>query len=855
MTYISTALADSKNDVIVWSRNEDGERVTNRFEAPYFYYVEDDEGTYKDLFGNQLVRHDFSASKDFFSARKKLVEKGYNMYESDISPEYKVLSQEFYGADIGNLNVTFFDIENDYNRDIGYATIDNPYAPINSVALYHVHSGRTVVLAVAPDTRPGYSHDDLPTDITDDAEVIICKDEKSLLEFFFLEIEDSDVISGWNSDFFDVPYVYERANRVMYKNAGNKLCFNNREPHYREVERYGNTQKKLMLQGRVSLDYLDVYKKFEPSEKSSYALENVAEEELPHLPKLEYEGSLYTLYRDNFEHFIRYNIRDTVILKGLEEKKKYIKLAIQMSHMATSKIEDVLGTIKVAEMSIINYCHYDLGVQVPNSKEHEDRAQKYHGGLVIPPKIGMHEWVASLDLASLYPSTMRSLNISPETIVGQFAEGQHAFEVLRGIPSNTTKLTFIGEDSGNTVRSTASKFKKLLIEQNWAVSAGGTVYRQDVDGVIPAILTTWFSERKKYKKLMNDARTVGDSEVYEYYDRLQYIKKIQLNSMYGACGSKYFKFYDVRLAESTTLSGQEILIHMASKVSEVLTGEYEVENDSIIYGDTDSVYFKTYKDNRKDALEVANHLCDEVNASYPKFMNATFNCDTPHCQLMKAEQEIITDRGIFIKKKYYILHLVSDDGKEVDEMKNMGVPIKKTTLPKPIKKKLSSFIERLLRGEDWDIIGREVVAFKEELKNLEDVHMFGLPKGVNKVEYYTGKFKEKEPGLRVPGHVSASILWNTCLKSYKDKDSPRIISGSKINVYYLTRPIDGFKSIAVPKDITVIPDWFTDHFTPLIDRDAQIIRLVDKPMEIMVSAAGIKVPTKKKLIFEDELFL
>lgn len=852
MTYISSVMSDNRDNVIVWMRNEDGVRIKRRFDAPYFLYVQDEEGSHKDLYGNSLLRYDFSSSKDFFTARKKLVERRVTMYESDIAPDYKVLSQQFYGADIGDLNVTFFDIENDYDRDVGYASIDNPYAPINSIAIYHVHSDRTIVLAVPPTTRPGYSYKDVPTDITDNAEVVICKDEQALLEMFFMEIEDSDIISGWNSDFFDVPYVYERANRALHKKAGNKLCFDSREPHYREVEMYGNINKKLILQGRVSLDYLDVYKKFEVAEKPSYKLEHVAEDELPDLPKLEYEGSLYTLYRDDFEEFLRYNIRDTVILKGLEDKKGYMKTAIQMSHMATTKIEDVLGTIRVAEMSIINYCHYDLGVQVPNSQEHETTGEKYDGATVLPPQIGLHEWIASLDLASLYPSVMRSLNISPETIVGQFAEGHHAFNMLKAADNVT--LTFMDEKSGKTARATGNKFKKLLKDMNWAVSAGGTVYRQDKDGVIPSILTTWFAERKEFKKKMYEASQAGDEALREYYDRMQYIKKIQLNSMYGACGNKYFKFYDVRLAESTTLSGREVLFHMASKVAEEISDNYSVEDESIIYGDTDSVYFKTYKDNLHDALELANYLCGEVNKSYPQFMNYAFNCDEPHSQLMKAEQEVVSDRGIFIKKKYYMLHLVADDGAEVDKMKYMGVPIKKTTLPKPIKNKLSSFIERLLKGEDWDGIGREVVDFIDELKEIDDILMLGLPKGVNNVEAYTEKFKAKEPGLRLPGHVSASILWNACLKSYKDTETPKIISGNKINVFYLKHPIDKFKSIAVPKDISVLPDWFVTHFVPLIDRDAQIERLVTTPMKIMISAADIKVPTKKKLMFEEGLF-
>lgn len=853
MTYISTLLTKDRKTVKVWSRDKKGSRQLKKYSAPYYFFIPDENGSSEDLFGTKITRLDFNTPSEFFERRKWYNSRDIDLYEADIRPEAKVLSEEFYGADIGNLNISFFDIENDYDKNLGYATISNPYAPINSIAIYHQYSDRTVVLVVPPKTRKGYSYKDLPKDITDEAEVFICEDEKELLTLFFKEITNSDILSGWNSDFFDIPYIYERANIVLYKNAGNKLCFQGtRDPYYRDVEMYGNVNKKLCIHGRVSLDYLDVYKKFEMAEKSSYKLEHVAEEELPHLPKLSYVGSLYDLYRDDFEKFIRYNIRDTVILKGLEEKKKYISLSIQMSHMATTQIQDVLGTIKVAEQSIINFCHYILGTKVPDHTPPPPTGEKFGGATVIEPKAGMHLWTASTDLQSLYPGVMRSLNISPETIQGQFTGGHEDFVDIKN--ATDRKITFKMESTGKYATAPAKAWAQVIKKENWSISGAGTVFQQETDGVIPSILTTWFAERKEFKKKMAEAADAGDEKMREYYDRMQYIKKIQLNAMYGATGSIYFKFYDIRLAESTTLSGREILFHMANKIAEDLTGSYDMSSDAIIYGDTDSVYFKTYKDNVDDALDVANHACETVNNSYPEFMKNTFNCDEKHNKIMKAEQEIVADRGIYIGKKYYMLHLVADAGKKVDKMKFMGVPIKKTTLPKEIKNKLSSYIERLLKGESWDIIGPEVTYYKDTLMEMEDVSLLGLPKGINKLEQYTEKFNNNEPDLRLPGHVSAAILWNKCLQSFKDTESPRIMSGNKLSVFYLTKKIDRFKSIAVPKDINVLPDWFIENFVPIIDRKAQIYRLVDKPMEIMISVAGIKVPTKKKLKLEEGLF-
>lgn len=853
MTYISAVLKDYRKTVRVWSRNKDGRRSYHDYDAPYYFYIPDKNGSHTNIIGDTFDRLDFNTPKDFHEAVEAYKRARVDIHESDIKPMYKILSEQFLGADIGQLNVTFFDIEVDYDPEIGYSSTENPYAPINSIALYHYHSGKTVVLAVPPTGRAGISVNDLPNDITSAGEIVLFDNERDLLKRFFQEIYDSDIISGWNSDFFDVPYTYERANMVISKNAGNQLCFPDAgTPYYQEVEKFGRMQKRLKLQGRVTLDYLEVYKNFEMANKPSYALESVAEDELEGMEKLSYTGTLHQLYNDDFEEFLRYNLRDTEILKGLEDVKKYIQLAIQMSHMNTCTIDDVLGTIQISQCSIINSCHQQ-GMIVGDHTPPEETMGKYSGATVIDPKAGMHDYTASVDLKSLYPMTMISLNISPETIRGQFAEREIAYNAI--VHLTQQMVTFIDESNGNTLRTTGEKWNKILLKKNWCISALGTVYDQNVNGIIPSVLSTWFAERKEFKGKMAEAKREGDDLKAEYYDRMQYIKKIQLNSMYGACGNKYFKFYDVRLAESTTLSGREVLYHMGRTIALKLNGEYDLEADSIVYGDTDSIYFKTYKTNPEDALKVAQDVCTYVNETYPTFMSTHFLCDEHHDSYMEAEQEVVSDRGIYIKKKYYILNVVYDDGKPVDKLKDMGVPIKKTTLPKAIKLKLTNFIKRLLKGEDWDIIGKEIVFYKDDLKDISaNIRDIALPKGITKLETYTARYNAKEPDLRLPGHVAASIFWNTCLKLYKDKESPQISSGNKLEIYYLKKPIGKFKSIAVPKDMQVLPKWFEDHIVPIIDKDAQIERLVDKQMKIMISAAGIKVPTKKKILFEEGLF-
>ena len=262
-------------------------------------------------------------------------------------------------------------------------------------------------------------------------------------------------------------------------------------------------------------------------------------------------------------------------------------------------------------------------------------------------------------------------------------------------------------------------------------------------------------------------------------------------------------------------------------------------------------------------------VAEKVNNSFQPFMVEAFRCQPGFDGIIKAGREIVSDRGIFVDKKRYILHVVDKEGKSKDELKTMGLELKKTTLPKYVQDKLSSFIERLLKGEEWNVIAPDVVEFKDELKRTvtrDQVLEIGLPKGANKVEIYTQKYEgtyvpstpeeraknEKlGPKTRLPGHISACIFYNMCLDSYKDNDSMRIVTGTKIKVYYLTQSFGRFKSIALPTDIERIPEWFIQDFLPLIDIYAQIERLVDDPLENTVYAVGYAVPEKQDLMVED----
>ena len=899
MSYISTL--NKGSDVLVWERTNAG-RELKTFRAPYYFYTENPEGTFKSMKGKKLIRHEFDSADAFHGTRNNYTSDGIKMYESDLMPDLRIISEHYYGLPAPVLNVTFFDIEVDYNKDVGFSSVRNPYAPISAIAMYHQYSSKFVVLAVPPPDS-GYASGTVTSDFIEKLneiaplpsnrpiEVILFKTEKELLVKFLAEIQESDVLSGWNSDFFDMPYITKRIESVLGRQHLRKLSFEGADlPKYREVEIYNVKNITVDLSGRISADYLALFRKYEVADRQSFKLESVADDELPDLPKLKYKGSLHDLYRKDFIYFIRYNIRDTEILIGFEEKLGYMALSNEMFHLSGATFKHVTGTLKLAELAIMNYCHHDLGVIVPDAPPRGMAGvnnESIQGAYVLEPKVGVHNMVGSIDIKSLYPSSIRAINISPETLMGQFNEAVLACEEIA--KGSLMTLTLVHEDN-TSEEHPAEEWRKILKERKWAVSGFGTVFDQTTKGIIPAILEEWYATRKKYQKLKKEAekstqsdgnlsaldlnadpdrdggiigaqrskrefaveksQRTKNNELAGYYDRLQYVYKIKLNSLYGALTNMFFRFYDLRMGESTTGTGRIILQHQCAKVNEVLTGIYDLKGEAVIYGDTDSTYFETFVDNKEQAVKIADLVASKVNASYQKFMQDTFLCNPEFDDKISADRELVSDRGIFVDKKRYILHIVDLEGKSIDKLKVMGLDTKKTTLPKEVSIKLNGFIERYLKGEEWDIIATDIVAYKDQLKNGNDVMAIGLPRGIKGIEEYTEKYRFGSD-VRLPGHVAAAIHYNECLDRYNDKENVTIVTGMKIKVFYLTQTYGRFKSIALPTDIEAAPEWFIENFK--VAMPAHIERLVDKPLENIIKAIGKCSPSHQSLLTDSLL--
>lgn len=513
-------------EVMVWERTKHGRNIV-RYEAPFYFYIQSDLGDYIDIYGNKLSKLEFDDYQSFKNSRLKYQAQGIKTYESDISPDQKILSQHYYKvmSDV-EPHISFFDIEVDYNIDqtmgqpCGFSSPDDPYAPISAISLCHFWTQEIFVLAIPPHLSPWkkgpkWTLDMIPKEMHDAAKIEFFQNEKELLERFYELIDDTDILSDWNGEAFDMKYMYHRSVLNFGNRGKSMLCFPEaREPRFKEIENK-HKQKELILEiyGREHLDYMLAFQKFEQSNRPSYSLESISEEILPDLPKLEYDGTLYDLYRDDFLHFLRYNIRDSECLNGFEQKLGYVRLAIQMSRGSTTHLKNVLGTLKTVENAIINYCHYEQNVIVPDSNYEDEVREKFTGAAVLTPKKGLHDRVAALDINSLYPSTIRTLNISPETLIGQFVEKHDAYLAVHNAPNK--KIHFINNE-GEVTSKPAIEFWEWIYENNYTLSAYGTVYTQSKQGFLPTILADWFSQRKSYQKLKNEAKDKMDEIVEKY---------------------------------------------------------------------------------------------------------------------------------------------------------------------------------------------------------------------------------------------------------------------------------------------------------------------------------------------------
>jgi len=835
LSYVDGFL-DKERDIIHIVERINGVREYREYPARYTFYYPDPRGKYTSIFGDKLERVVCNSGKKFNTEKK--IHGHKKLFESDVNPVFRCFADNYMDKDAPELNIAFFDIEVDFNKDLGFADPDDPFNPITAVAVHLNWLQRTICLAVAPKTLSKEQAEEICAKFPD---TLLMESEVDLLNTFLDIIDDADVLSGWNSEGFDIPYMVNRVERVLSRSHTRKFCLWQRFPKKKTITKYGKESETYELFGRVHLDYLELYRKYTYHEMHSYALDAIGEYELGDR-KLAYEGTLDQLYNNDFETFIAYNRQDVELLVRLDKKLQFIDLANVLAHSNTVLLQTTMGAVAQTDMAIINEAH-SRGLIVPDKKRDSEKPIQAAGAYVATPKKGMHQWIGSIDLNSLYPSILRSCNMSTETIIGQIRhtitrpmiesfnyeiakawEGKFACsEYDLVMEKDKSELLVVDFEDGKSFDMSGAEIYELVFNsgQPWILTANGTIFTYDKKGIVPGLLERWYAERKELQAKARESR--DDKEQFAFWDKRQLVKKINLNSLYGALLNPGSRFFDERLGQSTTLTGRCIAKHMAGKLNEVITGEYNHMGDAIVYGDTDSAYFSAYPvlKSQIDAGEVKwdkdtiigyyDAVCEEVNKTFSAYMNRSFHTTYELGEIIAAGREVVGESGLFITKKRYAILVFDLEGKREDadgkpgKIKAMGLDLKRSDTPDYMQKFLEEVLMMVLTGStEHDVIDR-VIEFRKEFRDRPSWEK-GTPKRVNNLTRHTAVFEKT--GKCGIGHVMAAINWNRSKKMYSDQYSIDIVDGMKTIVCKLKSNPMGFTSIGYPTDELRIPDWF-----------------------------------------------
>ena len=673
--------------------------------------------------------------------------------------------------------------------------------------------------------------------VTDDpnTKYFRCKDEKELL-YKFVDIWNRpfvkpDIITGWNIEFFDIPYLINRIRNICGEGLARNLSpwrmINEGKVHYK-----GKENQNFVLMGISTLDYYQLYRKFTFGNQESYKLDYIASVELGE-KKIDYSeyGSLLELYKNNFQKFIEYNIHDVVLVDRLEEKLKFIEQVMALAYDAKVNFVDTLTTVRPWDVIIHNYL-LDRKTVVPKLVI-KDNNESLVGGFVKDPKVGMSEWVVSFDLNSLYPHLIMQYNISPEKFVKKVPMWHNTDELI-------------------------SK-KPIDYEPGYIYSGNGCVYKNDYQGFLPALMEKMYNDRSEYKKKMielkkkfEETKDAATGMQIAKYHNMQMAKKIQLNSAYGALGNKYFRWFNFDLAESITKSGQLSIRWIEKRMNEFMNKMLKTDNvDYVIASDTDSIYIEMKElvkriDVNDDVKIVSaiDQFCEQKIQPYlDKCYQELADYMNVYQQKMFMKRETIANKGIWKAKKMYILNAWNVEGVQYDspKLKMQGIEAVRSSTPQVCREYIRKALE-IIMNESEISLQNYISQIREEYKNLpfDDI---AFPRGANNVDKYYDRNHIYVKGT--PIHIKASLLYNNLLKKYGLRNLQPIMSGDKIKYCYLKLP--NKIQDTVISNLDNLPDEL--GLNQYIDYEKQFDKSFIEPLKSITSI--IRWDYEKKLTLED----
>ena len=802
-------------NTVLYRGYEDGERVETRFQfSPTLYITSNKKEKWKTLQGRDVKPVNFNTvreARDFadkYHGVEGVEVHGYDRYL------YQFISNEFQGEidyRMDQMNILTIDIE--VACENGFPDVDAAAEEMLCITVRDLATKKYIVWG----TR----------EFQTEHEHYIFDGEREMLAHFinWWAQNTPDIVTGWNCNLYDIPYICRRVSRILGEKWMKSLSPWNKVDE-EEVYIQGRRNIYYDICGVSILDYLDLYKKFTYTNQESYRLDYIANVELGEkkLAHSEYDN-FKEFYTRDWQKFIDYNIKDGELVDRLEDKMKLLELAVTMAYDAKVNFDDVYSQVRMWDTMIYNYLKKKNFVVPPKKREKKD--EKYAGAFVKEPIPGLYNWVVSFDLNSLYPHLIMQYNISPETLW----ETRHPSASVEAI---------LNED--------------VECKTKFATCDNGAQYRKDIRGFLPEMMETIYNERTIYKKKMLQAKRDNETNPsaklqrdISKFNNIQMARKIQLNSAYGAIGNQYFRYYNLANAEAITLSGQVSIRWIENKMNQYLNKILKTEEeDYVIAADTDSIYLNlgplvdsVYKEREKTDKSVVSFLNKVCEVELEKYITSSYeelaSYVSAYDQKMFMKRETIANKGIWTAKKRYILNAWDIEGVRFSEpkLKIMGIEAVKSSTPAPCRTAIKEALKVIMNGDEKDA-QKYIADFREKFEAMppEDV---AFPRGCNGVKKWSNPAGLYSKGT--PIHVRGAILYNYHIKKNKlTHKYPLIKDGEKVKFIYLKTP-----NKIVENVISFMNVWPSElQLDKQVDYDLQFQKSFLDPLRVILDTIGWK---------------
>jgi DNA polymerase elongation subunit (family B) len=749
-------------------------------------------GRFKSLYGDELEK-----IKDFHP-------RDASLFESDVPLTTRVLIDAYEDSDepsTGHVTL-FLDIEIDITD--GFSTPQDAENEVTAIALYDDVTRQYTALIL---DKNGVLPDETEQS---GAKVLSFNSEESLLSCFLNKIEETrpTIVTGWNVVGFDMPYLINRITKVLGRNQSSRMSPIN-------VSYISKAYGEAVVAGVSILDYMILYKKFIGRNEPSYALGAIAKR-VVQMDKLAYDGNLQDLFRSDINKYIEYNLNDVKLVVAIDKKLKFIDLARNICHTGHVPYEYFGMSSRYIEGAMLMYLRRG-GLVAPNKSlegqaefaaRTEEGEEGFEGAFVKDPIPGRYDWVYDLDLTSMYPNIMISLNISPETVISKVDD----WDVEKYLRNEYTSIRMSGSEY------TVDEFKKMMDEKKFSIASNGVIYSNDKPGLIPSILIKWFDERKALRKKAKEFAEAGDTEQYEFYNGRQGVQKILLNSAYGVLGLEVFRFYNKNNAEAVTLTGQDIIKTTNKAINLYYKNVLQKDGDYVVYVDTDSAFASAVpiiektmpevdlndeKQMTVAILKVAGDVQLFVNKFYDIMAKRFFNIEKHRFDI---KQEVISKSSFWLAKKRYCQLIINKAGLPVDELEIKGIDVVRTGFPAIFRKFMKEFIVDILKKVDQRKIDDDIIKFLEDINTLSVVELAKNTSvkfiSLDKTKNYNPKERKPFQTMKgTPAQVKAALMYNDLLEKWElTKHVQPIFNGQKIKYLYMRDNEYGIDALAMKAD-------------------------------------------------------